>query len=87
MPSSPTPPPTDRTALAVAAFGSALGVVVAVQAPALVPALGVGLAVWCTSSCGCDPHVRGPRPGSGSAKVRGVLRQVAVPDSGRAPCS
>jgi hypothetical protein len=45
MPSSPTPP-TDRTALAVAAFGSALAVVVAVQAPALVPALGVGLAVW-----------------------------------------
>ncbi|QIY68813.1 hypothetical protein HEP84_05890 [Streptomyces sp. RLB1-33] len=44
-------------ALAVAAFGSALAVVVAVQAPALVPALGVGLAVWrrCTSSCDCAP--------------------------------
>ncbi|MFH8738012.1 hypothetical protein [Streptomyces sp. NPDC017964] len=46
MPSSPTPPPIDRTALAVAAFGSVLAVVVAVQAPALVPALSVGLAVW-----------------------------------------
>lgn len=36
--------------------------VVAVQAPALVPALGVGLAVWArfTSSCGCDPDIRGP---------------------------
>lgn len=47
----------DRMALAVAAFGSALAVVVAVQAPALVPALGVGLAVWrrCTSSCDCAP--------------------------------
>ncbi|MFF2126390.1 hypothetical protein ACFVW1_13445 [Streptomyces olivochromogenes] len=42
MPSSPTPP-TDRTVLAVAACGA---VMVAVQAPALVPALGVGLAVW-----------------------------------------
>lgn len=30
MPSSPTPPPTDRTALAVAAFGSALAVRAAV---------------------------------------------------------
>ncbi|MET8645925.1 hypothetical protein [Streptomyces sp. NPDC004675] len=46
MPSSPSPPPTDRTALAVAAFGSAFAVTVAVQAPALVPALGVGLAAW-----------------------------------------
>lgn len=45
MPSSPTPPP-DRTALAVAAFGSALTVVVAVQAPSLIPAIGLGLAVW-----------------------------------------
>ncbi|MET7728751.1 hypothetical protein [Streptomyces mirabilis] len=44
MPS--TPPPTDRTALAVAAIGSAVAVVVAVQVPALVPAFGVGLAVW-----------------------------------------
>ncbi|MFJ3993093.1 hypothetical protein ACIPWY_31130 [Streptomyces sp. NPDC090032] len=41
MPSSPTPLPTDRTALAVAAVGSALAVVVAVHALALVPALGV----------------------------------------------
>ncbi|MFD8931260.1 hypothetical protein [Streptomyces mirabilis] len=35
-------------ALAVAAFGSALAVVVAVQAPALVPALGIDLVVWAT---------------------------------------
>ncbi|WP_331718310.1 hypothetical protein [Streptomyces sp. NBC_00134] len=41
-----TPPPPDRTALAVAAIGAACAVIVAVQAPALIPALGVGLAVW-----------------------------------------
>ena len=40
---SPSP---DRTALAVAALGAALVVVIAVQAPALVPALTLGLAAW-----------------------------------------
>ncbi|WP_161990415.1 hypothetical protein [Streptomyces alboflavus] len=42
MPSAPD----DRTALAVALLGSGFFVAVAVQAPALVPALTLGLAAW-----------------------------------------
>ncbi|MFC8669695.1 hypothetical protein [Streptomyces sp. NPDC057199] len=38
--------PHDRNSLAIAAIGSALAVVVAVLAPSLIPALGVGLAAW-----------------------------------------
>ncbi|MGW2563857.1 hypothetical protein ACWCXB_32460 [Streptomyces sp. NPDC001514] len=49
----PTPPPTDRTTLAAATIGSALAVVVAVEAPALVPALGTGLMAW-----GAHPSLR-----------------------------
>jgi len=38
--------PDNRTALAVALLGSTLVMVIAVQAPALVPPLELGTAVW-----------------------------------------
>ncbi|MGD6757263.1 hypothetical protein [Streptomyces sp. BH105] len=41
-----SPAPDNRTTLAVALLGSAFAVVVAVQAPALLPALTFGTAVW-----------------------------------------
>ncbi|MFJ3310267.1 hypothetical protein ACIPSA_46205 [Streptomyces sp. NPDC086549] len=41
-----SPAPDHRTAIAVALFGSGLVVLVAVQAPALVPALSLGLGAW-----------------------------------------
>ncbi|WP_328406457.1 hypothetical protein OHS70_38530 (plasmid) [Streptomyces sp. NBC_00390] len=41
-----SPAPDNRTALAVVAVGSALAVMVAVQAPALIPALSLGLLTW-----------------------------------------
>ncbi|MCT9077877.1 hypothetical protein [Streptomyces fulvoviolaceus] len=41
-----SPAPANRTALAVAFFGSDPVVLVAVQAPALIPALSLGLAAW-----------------------------------------
>ncbi|MGP4090501.1 hypothetical protein [Streptomyces sp. KR55] len=41
-----SPVPDNRTALSVALFGSGLVVLVAVQAPALIPALSLGLAAW-----------------------------------------
>jgi hypothetical protein len=36
----------DRNSLAIAAIGAALAMVVAVLAPSLIPALGVGLVAW-----------------------------------------
>ncbi|UXY32043.1 hypothetical protein [Streptomyces sp. HUAS TT20] len=41
-----SPAPENRTALAVAFFGSGLVTLVAVQAPTLVPALTLGLGAW-----------------------------------------
>jgi hypothetical protein len=41
---------TDRTKIAVAALGTGLALSIAVQAPALLPALTFGLAVWMVAS-------------------------------------